>query len=180
VRPNVARTGHVSGISYRLDHVAVKGSQLGRAYTWEGLQRQQGVAWDRTRDMPAVERAVRATEGQAPPRERLRPTRPRVRPGALSPSRLGGRAARKVLGRLPGASRALAVVRLGQSVGELVRKPTLRHATAALVRTGRAGRAEGGPAHGAALEAAQRGPRDPAAHASPRARPGREVGHGCP
>lgn len=39
VRANIAHTGHVSGVSYRLDRVAVKGSGLGRAYSFEGLQR---------------------------------------------------------------------------------------------------------------------------------------------
>jgi hypothetical protein len=44
VRANIARTGHVSGISYRLDRVAVKGSGLGRAYSFEGLQEGTGRA----------------------------------------------------------------------------------------------------------------------------------------
>ena len=52
VRANIARTGHVNGISYRLDRVAVKGSGLGRAYSFEGLQKEQGVRYDRGRDLP--------------------------------------------------------------------------------------------------------------------------------
>src|SRR5438132_4810272 len=47
VRANIARTGHVSGISYRLDRVAVKGSGLGRAYSFAGLRRHQGVRYVR-------------------------------------------------------------------------------------------------------------------------------------
>jgi hypothetical protein len=86
VRANIARTGHVSGISYRLDRVAVKGSGLGRAYSFEGLQKEQGVRYDRARDLPALERAACATRGLEPDRRRRRP------------SRLPGR----VLGRLPG------------------------------------------------------------------------------
>jgi hypothetical protein len=58
VRANIARTGHVSGISYRLDRVAVKGSGLGRAYAFDGLQKEQGVRYDRGRDLPALERAT--------------------------------------------------------------------------------------------------------------------------
>jgi len=92
VRANIARTGHVSGISYRLDRVAVKGSGLGRAYTFEGLQKGQGVRYDRARDLPTLKRAARATKG-------LEPERPRRRPLRLpSPAR--------VLGRLPGDQEA--------------------------------------------------------------------------
>ena len=92
VRANIARTGHVSGISYRLDRVAVKGSGLGRAYTFEGLQKAQGVRYDRARDLPALERAARATKGLEPERRRRRPFR------LPSPGR--------VLGRLPGHQQA--------------------------------------------------------------------------
>jgi hypothetical protein len=75
VRANTARTGHVSGISYRLDRVAVKGSGLGRAYGFEGLQKEHGVHYDRARDLPALEHATRATKGLEPHRRRRRPVR---------------------------------------------------------------------------------------------------------
>ena len=73
VRANIARTGHVSGISYRLDRIAVKGSGLGRAYSFEGLQKEQGVRYDRRRDLPTLQLAARATEGLEPVRRRRRP-----------------------------------------------------------------------------------------------------------
>ena len=84
VRPNLASTGYVSGISYRLDRVAVKGSQLGRAYSWKGLQQAQGVQYDPVRDRPAIEQALKAS---LPRRSIVRhdpPTaaRPRVPSGA--------------------------------------------------------------------------------------------------
>ncbi len=88
VRANIARTGHVSGLSYRLDRVAVKGSGLGRAYTFLGVQKEQGVRYDRARDLPALESAARATWGQEPQRRR------RSRSRLPSPSR--------ALSRLPG------------------------------------------------------------------------------
>ncbi len=88
VRANIARTGHVSGISYRLDRVAVKGSGLGRAYSFDGLQRVHGVRFDAGRDLRALERAAKATKGMEPLRRRRRPFR------LPSPSR--------ALGRLPG------------------------------------------------------------------------------
>jgi hypothetical protein len=64
VRPNLARTGHVSGISYRLGRVAVKGSTLGRNFSWEGLQRAHGVRYERGRDRLTIERAARVSLGQ--------------------------------------------------------------------------------------------------------------------
>lgn len=75
VRPNIARTGHVSGISYRLDRVAVKGSGLGRAFTFQGVQKEQGVRYDRGRDLPALEEAAQATWGREPWRRRRTPLR---------------------------------------------------------------------------------------------------------
>jgi len=88
VRANIARTGHVSGISFRLDRVAVKGSGLGRAYRFDGLQKIHGVRFEPARDLHALERAARATSGIEPLRRRRRPVR------LPSPSR--------VLSRLPG------------------------------------------------------------------------------
>ena len=92
VRASIARTGHVSGISYRLDRVAVKGSGLGRAYSFEGLQKEQGVRYDRARDLPTLTRAARATKGLEPERRRRRPVR------MPSPGR--------ALGHLPGLEQA--------------------------------------------------------------------------
>ncbi len=40
VKLNIARTGHISGISYDRDGVVFKGSKLGKAFSWKGLQRQ--------------------------------------------------------------------------------------------------------------------------------------------
>lgn len=40
IRLNEANTGRVSGISFALDGVAMKGSDLGRGYTWNSLQKK--------------------------------------------------------------------------------------------------------------------------------------------
>jgi hypothetical protein len=72
VRANIAKTGHVSGISYCLDRIAVKGSGLGRAYSFLGLQKEQGVRFDPKRDLEALARASRATQGLEPLRTRRR------------------------------------------------------------------------------------------------------------
>ena len=109
VRANIASTGHVSGISYRLDRVAVKGSGLGRAYSFEGLQKEQGVRYHRTRDLPALERASRATEGLEPLRRRRRPLR--------SPR------ATKALGRLFGVDQARKALWLAHNLELASRSP---------------------------------------------------------
>ena len=109
VRANIARTGHVSGISYRLDRVAVKGSGLGRAYSFEGLQKEQGVRYDRSRDLPALERAARATKGLEPLRRRRRPLR------LPSPSR--------ALSRLPGYQEARTALWLAHNMELASRAP---------------------------------------------------------
>jgi hypothetical protein len=40
IKLNEAKTGRVSGISFSLDGVAMKGSDLGKAYTWNSLQKR--------------------------------------------------------------------------------------------------------------------------------------------
>lgn len=53
VIPNVAKTGHISGISYVLDNEQMKGSDLGRGYTWLGIQKR-GVKYEQERDFKAI------------------------------------------------------------------------------------------------------------------------------
>lgn len=45
---NQASTGRISGISFSLDGVAMKGSALGKAYTWNSLQ-QRGLLYEQIR-----------------------------------------------------------------------------------------------------------------------------------
>lgn len=67
VRANLSRTtGHVSGISFQLEGVAVKGSKLGHGYSFLGLQRDQGVRFDQGRDLTALGRVSALTVGQEP------------------------------------------------------------------------------------------------------------------
>jgi hypothetical protein len=128
VRPNLATTGHVSGISYRLQRVAVKGSHLGRAYTWAGLQRVHGVPYDPVRDRPAVERAARVSLR----RETSRPAR---LPSSLKPGRtLRYAAERFLVGQLPGMVPAARVTRAASALRRLVATPTPGNAVAAAVR----------------------------------------------
>jgi hypothetical protein len=56
VIPNVAKTGHMTGISFRLDGELMKGSDLGRSYSWKGLQ-QKGVSFEQIRDFQTISEA---------------------------------------------------------------------------------------------------------------------------
>lgn len=61
---NVARTGHVSGVTYHFEGHAFKGSDLGREFSWQGIQKQ-GVSYVAERDLAAV----RGSASTAAPRE---------------------------------------------------------------------------------------------------------------
>ena len=73
VVPRVAKTGHVSGISYRLDGVAFRGSALGRAYSWRGVQERLGVDHRPERDLPAVRKAAERAEVARSPGDTSKP-----------------------------------------------------------------------------------------------------------
>lgn len=49
VRPNLASTGKMNGFSFELGGVAMKGSDLGKAYTFSGLQKS-GLDYSQSRD----------------------------------------------------------------------------------------------------------------------------------
>ncbi|MEG4170594.1 MULTISPECIES: relaxase/mobilization nuclease domain-containing protein [unclassified Microcoleus] len=55
VQVGLTRTGFSTGISYNLDGVALSGTQLGRAYTFSGLQKYRGVSYDKGRDNALIE-----------------------------------------------------------------------------------------------------------------------------
>jgi hypothetical protein len=128
VRPNLASTGHVSGISYRLQRVAVKGSHLGRAFSWAGLQRVHGVRYAPVRDRPAIERAARKSLRRETPRA------PRL-PSSLKPGRtLRYAAERFLVGQLPGMVPAARVARAALALRRLLATPTPGNAVSAAVR----------------------------------------------
>ena len=62
VRANIASTGTMNGFSFSADGIAFKGSNLGKAYTWAGLQ-ARGVTYDQKRDAGLSE----YRSGVAPP-----------------------------------------------------------------------------------------------------------------
>lgn len=55
VRANIANTGRMNGFSFEIDGIAIKGSGLGKGFTWKGLQ-NRGVSYEQTRDSQKLER----------------------------------------------------------------------------------------------------------------------------
>ncbi|MCW6050179.1 relaxase/mobilization nuclease domain-containing protein [Lyngbya sp. CCAP 1446/10] len=55
VQVGLTRNGFSKGISYNLDGVALSGTQLGKAYTFYGLQKHRGVSYDKGRDSAIIE-----------------------------------------------------------------------------------------------------------------------------
>ena len=55
VQVGLTQTGFSKGISYNLDGVALSGTQLGKAYTFSGLQKYRGVSYDKGRDNALIE-----------------------------------------------------------------------------------------------------------------------------
>ena len=56
VIPNLAKTGHISGVTFVMGREPMKGSDLGRGYTWSGLQKR-GVNYEPDRDCQAISQA---------------------------------------------------------------------------------------------------------------------------
>ncbi|MEG4345126.1 relaxase/mobilization nuclease domain-containing protein [Microcoleus sp. A003_D6] len=55
VQVGLTRNGFSKGISYNLDGVALSGSQLGKAYSFSGLQKHRGISYDQQRDNALIE-----------------------------------------------------------------------------------------------------------------------------
>jgi hypothetical protein len=55
VQVTLTGIGLSKGISYNLDGVALSGTQLGKAYTFSGLQKHRGVSYDKGRDNALIE-----------------------------------------------------------------------------------------------------------------------------
>ncbi|MEM9272351.1 MAG: relaxase/mobilization nuclease domain-containing protein [Cyanobacteria bacterium P01_F01_bin.143] len=55
VRANLASTGKMNGFSFELDGLAFKGSSLGKAYSWSGLQKR-GITYEPDTDAAGLER----------------------------------------------------------------------------------------------------------------------------
>jgi len=58
VMPHIQSTGRVQGISFEINGAAFKGSSLGKAYSFNGLQNKLGVSYEAKRDFKALEEAV--------------------------------------------------------------------------------------------------------------------------
>src|SRR6476469_3536791 len=69
VQVGLTRTGFSTGISYNLDGVALSGTQLGKAYTFSGLQKHRGVSYDKGRDNALIEALMQPQHLAIAPRE---------------------------------------------------------------------------------------------------------------
>jgi hypothetical protein len=71
--PSIQKSGRLNGMSYAVNGRIIKGSDLGRTYTAQGLQKSRAVRYDPERDHARLlETAERAT-GQLKGAERFRP-----------------------------------------------------------------------------------------------------------
>jgi hypothetical protein len=87
--PSIQKSGRLNGMSYAVDGTLIKGSDLGRAYTAQGLQKSRGVRYDPQQDHARLaEAALRAREYPATCLERFQ------RPNRVGPDRLRDRASR--------------------------------------------------------------------------------------
>ena len=62
VLPNIAKTGTVTGISFVLNGEQMKGSDLGRGYTWKGLLKK-GITYEHDREIKELKNAKYRCEG---------------------------------------------------------------------------------------------------------------------
>jgi hypothetical protein len=77
----VTRTGKIKGIGYSKDGVHLSGTQLGKAYTFPGLQKYRGISYSRERD----DEAIKGFDGRAYTRDKS--------PGSIEPTRESGKPA---------------------------------------------------------------------------------------
>src|SRR5438132_10999891 len=67
--PSVQRSGRLNGMTYELNGTRVRGSDLGRSYTAQGLQKTKGVRYDGDDDRVRLEEAARRARTFARPQE---------------------------------------------------------------------------------------------------------------
>src|SRR2546425_3871329 len=67
--PSVQRSGRLNGMTYELNGTRVRGSDLGRSYTAQGLQKTKGVRYDGDHDRLRLEEAARRARTFARPQE---------------------------------------------------------------------------------------------------------------
>src|ERR1700722_2433240 len=74
VVPSLQKSGRLNGMSYEIDAVRIKGSDVGRSYTALGLQRRKGVQYDPGKDSLRLQEAAKqARENPVAPLLRVDP-----------------------------------------------------------------------------------------------------------
>jgi hypothetical protein len=182
VRTRFGAPGRVEGISFAFDGVAFQGGQLGRAYSWKGLQQQARIGFEPDRDLPTLRAAAqRATTRAAPRKLRARPMGDSPRPVLPSPAPAGAFAQAAVIEARADVEerRAQLAAELAAAPAEVVRdrrSPAGGPRQAAAAAGPQASREQGSaPAATAAFEALRRLP-EPAAVRRDVLRAGRALG----
>ncbi len=68
VKPNVASTGKLNGFGFSINGIPFKGSDLGKKYSWKGLQ-NQGVTYDQDRESSGlISRKGQTIDSESPDR----------------------------------------------------------------------------------------------------------------
>ena len=63
IKANISpSTARVNGISYSLNGNPMKGSDIGKAYSWQGIQRQFKITYDHQKDLDKLSRSGERTE----------------------------------------------------------------------------------------------------------------------
>jgi Relaxase/Mobilisation nuclease domain len=90
VHANLASTGRLSGLSFELDGVRLKSSEMGRDYAWRALADRHGLTFDPARDRPGLEQLGAVPRGgpAAEPSETPARAVPAYRAAAVLSSRL--------------------------------------------------------------------------------------------
>lgn len=84
--PNMASTGRVSGISFKFEKTTMKGSSLGRGYTWKALQKR-GLNYEQDRDNAEIIRG-RERGKERPGSKNRTPSTRNERAGLLQSAKL--------------------------------------------------------------------------------------------
>lgn len=62
IKGNIQSTGRISGVSFIADGTPIKGSDLGKNFSWKGLQEKLGVEYVHSRDFEAISEASKRAD----------------------------------------------------------------------------------------------------------------------
>lgn len=82
---HVQSTGRIQGLTYSLDQETYSGTKLGKAYTFNGVQKYKGVLYESDRDHPYLkdnqpQKPISHQTAQSPSPSRTRKTQTELEP----------------------------------------------------------------------------------------------------